>query len=175
MITARTFTMHCFKIEPLNLWPCHVLLPICRSHMSLAAPFCLCLPHTRWEASSVLWRIMGKNSQASVLLRTQFWLHLKHPDIFVALHFTCLHWASGHNDFPVLNLALVQYVAWNVEPMFNPASKGGHSCGVLTVIVPRWSFSPAWGPEHFGIRFSYSAASQTPVGPSGVFPVQLGQ
>lgn len=31
----------------------------------------------------------------------------------------------------------VQYVVWNVELTFNLASKGGHSRGVLTVIVLR--------------------------------------
>lgn len=58
--------------------------------------------------------------------------------------------------------------------MFGPASKGARSCGVLAVIVSRRSFSPARGPQRFGIRFSYSAASQTPDGPPGVFSVHSG-
>lgn len=47
----------------------------------------------------------------------------------------------------------VQYATWNVEAMFNPASKGGHSCGVLTVVVLWWSFISAWGPECFESSF----------------------
>lgn len=132
------------------------------SHKSLADSSICCYFHHMMEGIFCGWRgSRVKSSQASVLVRTLDSECIRNVLIFLS---PCiLHTCIQHLDTMTFQCtSWHQSMQLNVGPVFNPASIGGHSRGVLTVLVFVVNLQPSLGSWGFGIRFSFSAPSQTP-------------